>query len=68
MANRSDCVFRGGRRVTTVVYVVFTLRLWESTEKTARAAGKSAEAAAEPRWLQNRLIWRRLSTGPSWAW
>ena len=33
--------------VATVVYVVFTLRLWEATEKTARAAGKSADAAAE---------------------
>jgi len=31
----------------TVAYVVFTWRLWEATEKTAQAAGKSAAAATE---------------------
>src|SRR6266436_6408363 len=45
MANEAIAFFAAVIAVATVAYVVFTLRLWEATEKTAQAAGKCAEAA-----------------------
>ena len=47
MANEAIAFFAAVIAVATVAYAVFTLRLWEATEKTAQAAGKSADAATE---------------------
>jgi hypothetical protein len=47
MANEAIAFFAAVIALGTVAYVVFTWRLWEATEKTAQAAGKSADAATE---------------------
>src|SRR6266850_1789738 len=46
MANEAIAFFAAVIAVATVAYVVFALRLWEATEKTAQAAEKSADMAA----------------------
>jgi len=47
MANEAIAFFAAVIAVATVAYVVFALRLWEATEKTAQAATKFAQAATE---------------------